>query len=119
MRVDIGRVASIYIYDGLYSDLDALPNRLWYEQADLALARVKVLPQSPGISNMTQLPAKKSYTALACLHMLGVYPCARSACLRCLVYREYPPVVPMIGIPARVCIRSVLCLECLPIACIQ
>ena len=41
MRCDIGRLLILHAFGGLYADLDILPNRGWYEQADLALARVK------------------------------------------------------------------------------
>ena len=59
MRVDIGRVAIIHTYGGLYSDLDVMPNRLCYEQADLVLARV-TRPRSLGMSNMMYHKRKRS-----------------------------------------------------------
>ena len=43
MRCDIGRLAILHCYGGLYSDLDCMPNRAWYGQAELALSRVKKL----------------------------------------------------------------------------
>ena len=43
MRCDIGRLAILHSYGGLYSDLDCMPNRAWYGQAELALSRVKKL----------------------------------------------------------------------------
>ena len=41
MRCDIGRLAIIHSYGGLYSDLDVVPNRSWYPQVELALPRVR------------------------------------------------------------------------------
>ena len=43
MRCDIGRLAILHSYGGLYSDLDCMPNRAWYGQAEFALSRVKKL----------------------------------------------------------------------------
>ena len=40
MRVDIGRIAILHAYGGLYADLDTLPTRHWYSQAQLAVAIV-------------------------------------------------------------------------------
>ena len=40
MRCDIGRIAILHSYGGLYADLDTYPNRAWYAQAELALQRV-------------------------------------------------------------------------------
>ena len=40
MRVDIGRIAILHSYGGLYADLDTTPNRLTYGQAQLALQSV-------------------------------------------------------------------------------
>ena len=40
MRVDIGRIAILHAYGGMYADLDTLPNRQWYSQAQLAVACV-------------------------------------------------------------------------------
>jgi mannosyltransferase OCH1-like enzyme len=37
MRADIGRVAILHRYGGLYSDLDVFPNRSEFEQAWLAV----------------------------------------------------------------------------------
>ena len=41
MRCDIGRVLILHAFGGLYADLDTMPNREWYEQARLAVARVE------------------------------------------------------------------------------
>ena len=41
MRCDIGRIAILHSYGGLYADLDTHPNRAWYAQAELALQRVR------------------------------------------------------------------------------
>ena len=41
MRCDIGRLLILHTYGGLYADLDTMPNREWYEQAELAFARVQ------------------------------------------------------------------------------
>ena len=43
MRCDIGRLAILHTYGGLYSDLDCMPNRVWYGQAAFAVSRVKKL----------------------------------------------------------------------------
>ena len=40
MRVDIGRIAILHAYGGIYADLDTLPNRQWYAQARLAVCSV-------------------------------------------------------------------------------
>ena len=55
MRCDIGRMLILHAYGGLYADLDTKPNRLWYEQFELALPRVKCDPRKskdkPGEKN--------------------------------------------------------------------
>ena len=43
MRCDIGRALILHRYGGLYSDLDVLPNREWYEQVGFAVTRVAKL----------------------------------------------------------------------------
>ena len=48
MRCDIGRLAIVHTYGGLYSDLDIVPNRNWYAQVDLALPRVRAQRETPG-----------------------------------------------------------------------
>ena len=63
MRCDIGRIAILHSYGGLYSDLDTLPNRVWYEQADLALQRVKVPREKSGAGLAARLSAKKEQSA--------------------------------------------------------
>ena len=46
MRADIGRVAILHRYGGLYADLDVMPNRPAYQQATLA---VSIVPdKNPG-----------------------------------------------------------------------
>ena len=40
MRADMGRVAILHAYGGLYADLDTLPNRTSYDRADLAVVMV-------------------------------------------------------------------------------
>ena len=44
MRCDIGRLAILHSYCGLYADLDILPNREGYAQTRLALTRVDLGP---------------------------------------------------------------------------
>ena len=41
-RVDIGRAAILHSYGGLCADLDTVPNRMRYAQADLAMGRVNL-----------------------------------------------------------------------------
>ena len=53
MRCDIGRLAIIHMYGGLYADLDTYPNRDSYEQVGFAVQRVSKLQDVP-------LSAKKS-----------------------------------------------------------
>ena len=40
MRADIGRIAILHAYGGLYADLDTTPNRSWYAEAPLAICSV-------------------------------------------------------------------------------
>ena len=66
MRCDIGRIAIIHSYGGLYADLDVQPNRLWYEQTEFALARVKPLtdkrpPRGSGSQPRTPTESKNAY----------------------------------------------------------
>ena len=44
MRVDIGRIAILHHYGGLYADLDTFPNRIWYARSQLAVCSVEVPP---------------------------------------------------------------------------
>ena len=46
MRCDMARLMILHAYGGLYADLDTLPNREWYEDAEFALGRVKELKKT-------------------------------------------------------------------------
>ena len=70
MRCDIGRIAIIHSYGGLYADLDTQPNRVWYEQVDLALARVKVPRDKSGTVKATRLSTKKEQSSVECTMFL-------------------------------------------------
>lgn len=59
MRCDIGRLAIIHSYGGLYSDLDVLPNREWYAQVALGLPRVQVIKRLKSTRKTNRLSAKK------------------------------------------------------------
>ena len=63
MRCDIARIAILHSFSGLYADLDTLPNRAWYEQADLAVLRVKVPRKKSVAGKATRLSAKKEQSA--------------------------------------------------------
>ena len=57
MRCDIGRIAILHSYGGLYADLDTHPNRAWYAQAELALQRVHYCKSDS--ASATRLSAKR------------------------------------------------------------
>ena len=44
MRADIGRILILYVYGGLYADLDVLPNRERIAQCSLGIARMRARP---------------------------------------------------------------------------
>ena len=44
MRADIGRILILYVYGGLYADLDVLPNRERFAQCSLGIARMRARP---------------------------------------------------------------------------
>jgi hypothetical protein len=61
MRADIGRLAVLHNYGGLYADLDIMPNRTWYAQAALAVPRVQVLPARPSAKTTRQSGTVRTY----------------------------------------------------------
>ena len=63
MRCDIARIAILHSFGGLYADLDTLPNRAWYEQADLAVLRVQVPRTKSGAGAATRLSDKPKQSA--------------------------------------------------------
>ena len=67
MRADIGRVAVLHNDGGLYADLDTLPNRTWYEQVDLAVARASVPKDKASAKKAARLSAKQRQAPLDCI----------------------------------------------------
>ena len=70
MRCDIGRIAIIHSYGGLYADLDTQPNRAWHEQVDLAVARVSVPKDKASAKKAARLSAKQRQAPLDCIPRL-------------------------------------------------
>ena len=66
MRADIGRIAILHTYGGLYADLDVHPNRGFYEQVKFAVARCpRQQKKKSGKVKAVRLPAKKTRTCRA------------------------------------------------------
>ena len=68
MRADIGRVAILYDYGGLYSDLDVFPNRCAYRQVPFAVCmrpnRSKKLGSQPTFLDMQVLVGRVNHPLL-------------------------------------------------------
>ena len=62
MRVDIGRVAILHAYGGMYADMDTMPNRSRYSQTLLSVGRVQLSKRIPSRARVKlskgRLPAK-------------------------------------------------------------
>ena len=64
MRCAIGRLCILHNYGGLYSDLNILPNRNWYEQVQLAMSRVQVIQERRLAAKAKGLSAKKKQRSM-------------------------------------------------------
>ena len=72
MRCDIGRIAILHSYGGLYADLDTQPTRAWYAQANLAVQKVHLPRGKCCAASAARLSAKKTACSGGCTSVLDM-----------------------------------------------